>query len=151
MQTQSAQIAHSVTSSSAAELYRLDRDGIVRQWDIIGPMINDVAERSRGRWTLPTIMAEILEGRWQLFVVLSDGRVRAVIATELYRELSGKLFCGIRFCTGETVRDWIGLLPVLEAWARDEGCAAIDGWCRKGWAKHLPDYTMSHVLLEREL
>ena len=59
--------------------------------------------------------------------------------------------CTIKFWTGENSLEWLHLMEDLEAWAKHEGCTRIIGVMRKGWAKRLPDYRMTHVYLEKDL
>lgn len=113
-------------------------------------MLEGVAERSRGRWSVAGMLDRFVRGDWQLWLVW-DGRPRAVVATELYLEMTG-MKCGmIRFCTGSGAPEWSHLLSRIEDWAREEGCERLDMLARKGWAKHLPDYKMTHVELEKDL
>lgn len=155
MSTLQRQIAPTATSSSAAdtELRRVFPSALERLWPEIGPKLAAIADRSRGRWTVEPLLDAILDGRWQLWVVWNraEDRLQAIVGTEIYTELSGKRFCGIRFATGDDRAAWMPLLDELEQWARENGCDAIDGWCRRGWEKHLPAYTLTHVLLEKDL
>lgn len=121
-----------------------------RLWDQVEPLLRSVEERSRGRWPIEAMLTEIAKGNWQLWCVW-DGTVRAIVGTEIYREMNGKRYCGIRFVSGSGLKDWVAVRGDLEAWAAAEGCVAIDTWARKGWAKHLPDYRLTHVLLEKDL
>lgn len=148
-----AQIEPSPISSSAVEPARLVQVPVEAFEKLSGrllPLLDDVARRSNGRWTVRAMLREFYDGRWQFWVVW-DGSLQMLLGTELYTELSGKRFLGIRFATGEGAKRHVHLIDRLEDYARDQGCHAVDGWMRKGWAKHLPEYRLSHVLLEREL
>ena len=93
-------------------------------------------------------------GAWHLWIVWEGGEagsVRAVIGTELYRDVSGMKCCTIRFATGHGASRWTHLLGRIEDWARQEGCVKLDMIARKGWAKHLPEYALTHVFLEKDL
>ncbi len=45
---------------------------------------------------------------------------------------------------------WRPLLPVVEAWARAQGCGGIEVFGRPGWTRIL-DYEPTHVVLRKEL
>lgn len=119
-------------------------------WPLVRDLVRRVCERSEGRYAEEPIARHLLAGDWQLWVVW-DGSVRAIVITELYTDVSGIKCCMIRVCTGHGARDWSHLLEDIEEWARREGCAKLDMLARKGWAKHLPDYRMTHVMLEKDL
>ena len=117
---------------------------------MILPLMESVAERSKGKFSVPGILEAIACQRWQLWIVW-DGSVRAIVATELYRSPSNMKCCTIHFATGREAAGWTHHLDEIEVWAREEGCARIELIARKGWAKHLPAYKMSHVFLEKDL
>ncbi len=109
-----------------------------------------IVERSKGRYSVPGMLKRFATGDWHLWIVW-DGTVRAIVATELYLDVSGMKCCTIRFATGRDASGWAHHLDEIEAWARTEGCGRLDMIARKGWAKHLPAYRMSHVFLEKDL
>ena len=113
-------------------------------------LLESVVERSNGRYSVPGMLQRFATKDWILWIVW-DGSVRAVLATELYHDISGMLCCTIRFATGKGAAGWTHLLSEIEDWARANGCQRLDMLARKGWAKHLPEYTMSHIMLEKDL
>lgn len=119
-------------------------------WPHVVGMLAEVVERSDGRWTLKDMGARFLSGEWHMWVVY-DGSYRAVLATELFHEASGMKAARIVFCTGLGAKQWVGLVADIEQWAREQGCARVEMLARKGWARHLEDYKLSHVLLEKAL
>lgn len=120
-------------------------------WPDVSSWIIGIVERSEGRWTVETIARQVLEGKWQLWVVWDGEAVKAVIATELYTEDTGLKLARVVFTSGKDAAAWSHLIAELEEWARDEGAAKFEMMARKGWAKHLPAYKMTHVLLEKDL
>jgi hypothetical protein len=122
-------------------------DGVL---DLIGPFVRAVAERSRGLIDFEDTIASCKDGSVQLWIIW-DGAPMAVWATELHDMASGLKLCVVKFFTGEHSLDWIHLLADLEAWAKSKGCHRVVSYARKGWAKRLPDYRMTHVYLEKDL
>lgn len=118
---------------------------------LITDMLERMCKRSNGRYSMPGLLNIIATETWHLWVVYDGQDVQAVIGTELYKDVSGIKCCGIRFCTGRDASAWTHLLGQIEAWARAEGCAKIDMTARKGWAKHLPAFRLTHVMLEKDL
>ena len=153
MQTQQALTEPSHTSSSAVDpvLLRVDPKDLSIIAEAVLPMIESVVARSRGRWTLIAVLRAIYEGQGDLWAVWDGQSIPMIVGTEIYTELSGRKYLGIRFATGAGAKQYVRLIGPIEDYARANGCAAVDGWMRKGWAKHLPDYHMSHVLLEKDI
>lgn len=155
MQTQSAPIAPSATNTASRDL-RLVAVDPARLGDalpLVAALLDGVIERSRGRYSLPAVLALIARGEWVLWVVwdVASRQIKAIVGTEIYHEVSGMRCLTVRFCTGHGAKGWTHLLEEIEAYARREKCERVDMLARKGWAAHLPDYKLSHVFLEREI
>lgn len=118
---------------------------------MVRDMLDGVAERSGGRWSVSGILSRFANAEWQLWMVWDGEQPRAVVGTELYLEMTGLKCCMVRFCAGHGAADWSHLLDRIEAFAKAEGCAYLDMLARKGWAKHLPDYKLTHIELCKDL
>lgn len=119
-------------------------------WPHVGGMIKSVVDRSKGDWTIDGIVDRLLSGDWQLWVIY-DGQFRAVIATELFLEMSGRKAARTVFATGLGAKQWVHFQTELESWAQSMGCEKYTSLARKGWARYLTDYKITHVLLEKDL
>jgi hypothetical protein len=64
---------------------------------------------------------------------------------------NGRKLCTIVACGGEQRTRWLHLLDQIEAYARDEGCAAMVIVGRRGWERALPEWRRRAVILERSL
>lgn len=117
---------------------------------LVLPWVQGVAKRSGGALTEQGIIAAWLSGKWQMWLINAD-KIKAVMATELHIQNSGRKACSVHFMTGEDSMEWVHLTGKLEEWATFQGCEVLDMIARKGWAKRLPDYRMTHVFLEKEL
>ena len=152
MQMQPAQTELSASSSSE------DRPALVavppahlRQlWPVLAPLFMQVLSRPGSGWTMEAMVEAIASEQWQLWMVWSDG-VKALCATELQTREDATKVCRILWCVGEDAKAFVPILRPIERWARSEGCTGMVAVTRKGWAKHLPDYKMSHVILEKAL
>lgn len=120
-------------------------------WPDIASWIASVVERSEGRWSVEMMATQFLNGTWQLWVVWDGAAVAAVIGTEVYTEGTGMTLARVVFTTGVGAAKWSHLISEIEDWARGQGAVKLEMMARKGWAKHLQDYKMSHVLLEKDL
>lgn len=152
MQTQPQPTAHSPSPYSAVEpaLQAIPPEHLAAVFPMVQELLEGVAERSNGIWTVPALLRKFATKQWYLWVVW-DGSVRGIVATELHIVPSGAAVCSVHFCTGRGAKDWTHLLGVIEDWARANDCVRIDMLARKGWARHLPDYRLTHVQLEKDL
>lgn len=102
--------------------------------------------------TFDAIVNHVMTGDWHLFVVVAPtGRIEAVLCVNIWREVSGIKVCSVRFVVGEQPHKWVHLIAELEDGARRAGCTKFEAWCRKGYAKYLPDYKLTHIQLEKDL
>lgn len=120
-------------------------------WGVLEEWMFKVSDGMGGRENMATLIARITSGEVVLWAIVKDQQVRGVVGTEFVESPTGLRSLVIRYCVGKKLVDWIHLVDVLEDYAVNNGCQKIETWARKGWAKHLPDYRMTHVLLEKEL
>jgi hypothetical protein len=128
----------------------IPRENIESVRPLIEDHLKSVVERSKGKLTPDEIVDAFLSGKYQLWLIW-NGSLLAVGATELTKVASGLKICTIHFLTGENSLSWLHLIGDLEQWAKAQGCGLMKGYMRKGWAKRLPDYHLTHVSLEKEL
>lgn len=126
-------------------------------WPRLAAHFAGIAARSRGRFAPRDWRRAFRDRSRQLWVAHQPagagiGEVRAVLATEL-RRYPGRRVAALVACAGSGREDWTGFLPLVEAWARAEGCAAIEAEARPGWRRVLAPYgyAATHVILEKEL
>jgi hypothetical protein len=115
------------------------------------PWLEKVVERSHGGNTLEGFLKQFASGLWRLWIIDDGEKLRGMLVTELDITPSGLKVCTIRVVTGEDSVSWLHLSADLEAWAKEKGCTRMETWARKGWAKRLPDYHLTHVMLEKEI
>lgn len=109
-----------------------------------------IADRSGGRFTIESLVGDLVRGECQLWII-GDDQPCGIVVTELYFASSGAKVAAILGATGEGYKGWLHLISDLEAWAVAEGCVKLEAWARKGWARKLTDYKMTHVMLEKDL
>ena len=101
---------------------------ITRAWIDLRPML----ERAQAA-DQPDAMTLLREGRAQLWAVIDDdARPIGAVVTQLKPDGRCLLWQG----AGRDVRTWIDLfVAAVSAWAREQGCTALYGCGRKGWAR----------------
>lgn len=120
-------------------------------WSQVAPLIELATGWSRGKETAFDIRRSLMARDCQLWVWWEEG-VRAVFITEIV-DHARKRTARIRICCGQGRKSWESYLPVIEAWARSNGAAAMELIARPGWEKVLlpQGYERTHVLLEKDL
>lgn len=141
--------------SSPPVLARVPRRNLPDVLPAVRKRIESVVEQSEGRYSLAGLEKALMEGRWTLWIVLQqvDGKAvdRAVMASQILESVSGQKIASIAFLTGENRKTWLHLVSEFEKAMKAEGCTRMEMTVRKGWQRELPDYRMSHVLLEKDL
>jgi len=92
----------------------------------------------------------VLSGVHLLWLAADTRTIHAAAVTAL-SIVNGERLCTIVACGGRARQRWLPLIATLEAFARHEGCRAIRILGRRGWARCLPDYTTTRILLEKPL
>ena len=126
----------------------------IRQiWPMVHKMVRNGVGRDNRRMNVPAIKEMALDGHWHMWVVWNEDNkiVKAVFFTEIYEEISGLKIGTIRFFSGEDRREWKKLLSTLEEHMRNAGVQRMEIWARRGWLRELPEYKLTHVLLEKDL
>ena len=127
-------------------------------WPRIAGHFEGVAALSRGRFAAADWRRSFRDRSRQLWAAHEPaadavvGPVRAVLATEV-RQYPGRRVAALMACTGAGREDWTGFLPIVEAWARAQGCTAVEAQARPGWQRVLRPhgYAATHVFIEKEL
>ncbi len=119
---------------------------------MISPLLEKAVEYSGGMVTLPEVLDDLLSGRAQCWVVVSDDKkltAAAISCVRLYA--SGLKQASIRLIGGENLKAWFGLKEKFEEWAKSEGCAEVLFHVRKGWIRELPDYQLTQYVMRKKL
>lgn len=131
-------------------LNRIPTECVEQVLPLVIGAITSVAERSRGKMTVESMVDRFIRGEWDLWLVW-DNAALAVGATAVCIDDDHQKACEIAFWTGEHSIRWLHLIDDLEAWAKSQGCRRLRGAMRKGWAKRLPDFRMTHVFMEKDI
>lgn len=93
---------------------------------------------------------ELVAGRMQLWIAGRSGRLEMACISEVQDRPRAKVGV-IVYIAGAHRERWVGFLPLLEQWMREQGCVRIEAWCRRGWERVLTRYRKTHVLMEKPL
>lgn len=126
----------------------IDPAHVNKMWPLVRPLIREAMENGGGDFV--TVEAGVLNGDKLLWIVADEQAIWAGVVTGLHVE-NGNKFCVIWACGGREKDRWLPLISVIEQFAKDEGCASIRVYGRKGWGRTLPDYKLISIILEKAL
>jgi len=135
------------------ELVEIREQNIEIYWPDILPLLEGAAERSNGRFDVPSTLRKVAAGEWQLWAGVENEQLYAIAVTSIEKFPTGMLACNIVIVTGVDRKKWLHLIDDIYAWGVSRGCSLGMMWARKGYvkAKELSDHKMTHVMLERRL
>lgn len=131
-------------------LYGIEAHDIDRVWPAVAHDIEESAKTSRGKFVAEDIYNELKGKTCQLWV-WESATARGVFITQIHNYKRNRV-CWIRIATGHNYQEWIAeVMQTIEAWAKENGCEAMELLARPGWTKILKDYEMTHIYLEKAL
>ena len=99
---------------------------------------------------LDVLRANLRSGKYLLWLII-DGKAAMGAGVTSLSSANGVKLCTIIACGGTRMSDWLHLIDKIENWAREEGCARMSIWGRRGWSRGLMGYRQKAVILEKEL
>lgn len=108
------------------------------------------AVRRCGDWTIKAIKDDVFSGEMLLWVLTSDGDLKAAAITQLTIVPRGKV-CTVIACGGSAAGSWKAALLPIEGYANETACVAMRIRGRIAWAEIFDDYDLEWVALEKRL
>ena len=104
---------------------------IEKYFDKLVPITN-------GRYIKIDLLHDLLTGKQHLWIITDDEEyIIGIVMTEVLHYPRKKIL-GIQYCSGERLNEWMdSTLEMLENWALDNECEAMELTGRKGWVKKL--------------
>ncbi len=120
---------------STAELVCVDPKRVQEIWPHVAPLLKAACTRTNLN-AFADIESDILAGRSLLWIAWDGQAIEAAAATILINSEIGKV-CIITVCSGNEMCRWLRLIGEIENYAREEGCARVRIFGRKGWLRAL--------------
>jgi len=122
-------------------------------WEACEPYIELGAKKGQSEMTSKDIYNFCKESKMQLWIVFdSKSNIKAVVTTEIINYPKKKV-CRIITLGGQEIDNWLHSISVIEAWAEENQCHAMETFCRKGFIKKLEHYgyEQTYTVLGKEL
>ena len=121
-------------------------------WAVWGSVKGFIQDGLAEGESLDHILERLTATSCQLWVAFDDELIIAACVTEL-PTIGTRKVCNVISCGGTRMDEWLGLsLPVIEAWAKSNGCTAMRfPEIRPGWQRVLKDYHLTKINMEKAL
>lgn len=135
--------------SPSVKIFCVDPKVVHRIWKLVRPILepafNDTSDS-----TIEATEADVLSGLSFLWVAWDGNKIVAAITTGLVKTPRHKI-CIVTSAGGVNPRLADQFMPMIEKYAKDEGCDLVRAAGRRGWIKMLPDYEQPWIVLDKRL
>ena len=131
-------------------LIGLPAQELPQHWSVVAPMLQRALSKSQGDLRLEDLYTKIFERDMQLWGWLIEGEITACCVTQVLT-FPGNKICSIPFIAGCGMKDWIHVEPQLVAWAKEQGCNQLEGYCRPGWVRMLRHWKQVWITMRRDI
>ena len=123
---------------------------IMQVWDRVEPLLSRCVRDNSG-YSIMDLLTELQFGRMQLWII---GDFQGAIVTQIKTPPTGAVLW-VQYMAGDHMNEWLDdWIAAQEAFARDQGCVAIEFAGRKGWnriERQHPEYKATWTIFRREL
>lgn len=108
-------------------------------WPTFSPMLKESLDHGVGESTLTDYMRKILSYDAQLWAFMDNDKLKGIGLTQFLNYATHRTL-HIIACSGVDWKEWADQYYIVEQFAKENNCKAVEQWGRKGWAKVLPKY-----------
>lgn len=137
--------------SETCELICVPPDQAASMWPHVEAFIAEALQTGLSDDSLDDVRRSVLGGQSILWIIWGDENRLMCAGTTLIRQTARGKICIMTTLAGREMGRWRELGPVVEKYAKEEGCAFMRLYGRAGWARVLPDYDESWRVLEKRL
>lgn len=118
---------------------------IDRFWPLCEAYVKRGLDHTRGEFTAEDVKAYCKDRILQLWLVSEGERIVAAATTEIIIYPQRK-HCRVATLGGSKAVEWTALLvATLEAWAKEQGCDALEAFVRRGFVPTLNEHGFKHM------
>ena len=109
-------------------------------WAKAAEMLGKALKTTRPRYNLDSLRAELDRGVLVLWLVLDGTEPVAAFTTRIADYPESRGLC-MDWIGGARMAEWLPLAqPLMEQYARDNGCTHLEGYGRRAWGRWLQKY-----------
>lgn len=134
------------------KLVAVPADKVAAVWPRLDHLYEDACQYSKGMLTKEAVRVRAENGLGQLWIAADETtQVTATCITSTIAFPGGLKAMFVELVGGSIKYDIFEFRTTLEKHAAADGCSAVFFMVPRKWAKRLPDYKISHLLLCKEL
>jgi len=135
---------------SRLKAHLLDPEDVEYIWDKVEPILARVVSRSEGELETEDILDLVTEGRMQLWIVAEDKEIIAALVTQIITYPQKKVLRLVSLA-GEDFNKFKHFLDMVQSFAIQKDCTALELWGRKGWKKLLPEWKSEYIVYTKDI
>lgn len=118
---------------------------IERYWPHVAPLLQKALDKGQGDYSLEDIKDRLTARKYQLWVWHVDNKIITAAVTCI-AELPQTNICCLLLIGGKGLKLWKDDgAKIIEAWARDKGCSALEGYDTRSWLRILMQHGWKKV------
>lgn len=119
-------------------------------WPKVAKWVLDGLNHSDFKYNIGDVLASLLDGDKQLWVVYTKTEIVGCVITEILLYPQQKRL-GIFLVAGDRFDEWFHLRLDIYDWAKRYGCEACEFYGREGWIRKLkPHFKLIHVCMKED-
>ena len=104
-------------------------------WPKVRGYVAAATERAGGRYDPEDVLYEIIDGHLLMWAAIKEGDVVGVVTPRMV-DYPRMRVLAVPFIGGSGFKEWgARMLELLRNWAAENGCEALEGYGRSGWAR----------------
>ena len=128
----------------------LDPDDVECVWDQVEPILARAVSRSEGELKTNDILNFVIEGDMQLWIVAENKEIIAALVTQIITYPQKRILRLVSLA-GEDFNKFKHFLDMVQSFAIQKGCTALELWGRKGWKKLLPEWNSKYIVYTKDI
>ena len=128
----------------------LSPEDVAYVWEDVAPLLAEVSPHTEGEVAPDDYMAPLTHGEMQLWVAIEDKKVHSAMITQIIPYPQKKILRIISLAGSEFGKLY-NFIDMVESFAIQCECSALEMWGRKGWKKLLPDRKDSYIVYTKDL
>ena len=128
----------------------LDPDDVEYIWEKVEPILARVTPHSEGELETGDILDLVTEGSMQLWIVAENKEIIAALVTQIITYPQKRILRLVSLA-GEDFNKFKHFLDIVESFAIQKGCTALELWGRKGWKKLLPEWNSEYIVYTKDI
>ena len=128
----------------------LDPDDVECIWDQVEPILARAVSRSEGELKTNDILNFVIEGDMQLWIVAENKEIIAALVTKIITYPQKRILRLVSLA-GEDFNKFKHFLDMVQSFAIQKGCTALELWGRKGWKKLLPEWNSKYIVYTKDI